>query len=310
MIRCLSCGAESSNGLALCDLCRRYLAECLAYLPVYLRNLARWRPGRAGSRQVPGSRVLYDGAEHTGTDRIADALDEALTMLLTHARVLAEVRTFPRPLTLHDAVLSGELADEYAEALNDDQARLATLLCEGFEQHLTSIATTDWCGELLREVGEHEARLRRLTETAVPGWYAGACRQVVGFDSEGAAVRCEASTYVVPGLTWVRCGRCGATTAARDHLEVVLDEARGWVARPMRIAEALVALIDTEQSVPRLHKRISKWGERGHIEALRRLDADGDEVGPKRFRLGEVLDRLSAEGPTRREVRSTAPAAV
>jgi hypothetical protein len=69
----------------------------------------------------------------------------------------------------------------------------------------------------------------------------------------------------------------------------------------MRMAEALVALIDTEQSVPRLHKRISKWGEREQIDTVRRTDADGDAIGPKRYRLGQVLDRLLAEGATRQE---------
>jgi hypothetical protein len=29
------------------------------------------------------------------------------------------------------------------------------------------------------------------------------------------------------------------------------------------------------------------------------VDADGDEIGPKRHRLGEVLDRIAVEGQTR-----------
>jgi len=86
---------------------------------------------------------------------------------------------------------------------------------------------------------------------------------------------------------------------ASDHLTVILEEAQGWVAPPMRLAEALVALVDTELSVPRLHKRISKWGERGRIAAHRHRDSEGDEYGPKRYRLGDVLDLLHAEGSTR-----------
>ena len=53
---------------------------------------------------------------------------------------------------------------------------------------------------------------------------------------------------------------------------------------------------------PRLHKRISKWGERTEgkcIVPIRRLDADGDPIGPKRFRFGDVLDLLMSEGATR-----------
>ena len=105
MITCLHCSAETSNGLALCDLCQRFARDCLTWLPVYFRNLARWRPGRAGSRPVPGSRVLYDGAGRSdGTgDRISDRLDEALMMLTTRARELAGDRPhFPPPMPLEE----------------------------------------------------------------------------------------------------------------------------------------------------------------------------------------------------------------
>jgi hypothetical protein len=91
MIKCLHCGAETSNGLALCDLCQRAAVINLEFLPVYFRNLARWRPGRAGSRPVPGSRVLYDGevrGDGTG-DRISDRLDETANGLIGWARMLA-----------------------------------------------------------------------------------------------------------------------------------------------------------------------------------------------------------------------------
>ena len=241
---------------------------------------------------MPGSRVLYEGEASEGTgDRISDRLDEAANMLTTWARVLTEARSFVRPLSCADAVLSGELSDEWAEALADDAALMVTWLCYGFDRHLTTVATLDWCGDFVRDLAHHEAALRELTETAVPGWYAGVCRRD----------KCEARTYVVPGLTWVKCPGCGATTYARDHLDVVIREASEWVATPKRLAEALVALVDSELSVERLRDRISKWGKRGHLEAVRGLDADGDSVGPIRYRLGDVFARVASEGPTRRE---------
>ena len=292
MIHCLHCGAETTNGLALCDLCQRKTATDLEFLPIYFRNLARWRPGHAGSRPVPGSRVLYDGTPTgLGTgDRISDTLDEVVTELTTWARALSGDRAFVRPLTLTDAVLADDLAIEIAHELVHDQPRAVSLLSAGFTDHLTSMATLDWCGEFVRQLAETEELLRRLTERLVPGWYAGACR-------------CGASTYVVPGLTWVSCGGCGAITHAPDHLETILDEARGWVAHPRRLAEAVVALVDSELSVPRLYDRIRKWSERERLIVHRYLDVDGDEVGPKRYRLGEVLDVLRSEGQTRTAAR-------
>lgn len=276
-MNCYHCKAPTTNGLALCDLAQAGASTALEFIPVYFRNLARWRPGRAGSRPVPGSREPTNGGGRS--DRIELALDAAENDISGWARMLADDRGV-------------ELPD-----LDDEADRIAAV-CRLLAENLTSIATLEWCGEFVRDefvkegaecqgIGFHEKRLRDLTEDVAPGWYAGACRH------------CTASTYVVPGLTWVKCQACGSTTYARDHLEIILDEARGWVARPMRLAEAVVALIDTELSTPRLHKRISKWGERGQITPHRKLDRDGDEVGPKCYRLGQVLDLLRSEGGTR-----------
>lgn len=275
-MNCTSCSAETTNGLVLCDLCQMHASKCLEFLPVYFRNLARWRPGRSGVRPVPGSR-MPSGLGTAGDDRVSEALDEAGNAITTWARSLQDDRGVVVPDT-------------------DDEPSMVAAACRVLAENLTSIGTLEWAGEFVQGVGEHEEALRKLTETAVPGWYAGACHL------------CTAPTYVVPGLTWVTCRACGSTTYARDHLETILVEARGWIARPMRLAEAVVALVDTEQSVPRLHKRISKWGERGRIDAHRRLDKDGDECGPKRFRLGEVLDALATDGATRLDEDATVKA--
>lgn len=269
---CQSCTATTDNGLALCEQCRIAASVVLEFLPVYFRNLARWRPGKAGSRQVPSSREPV-GPAIASPDRVSRTLDQVGSEVVTWARCLHD----DRGIELPEGV--GEVEDIAA-------------LSRVFAENLTSIATTPWAGEWLDAMREAERRLRVLTETVVPGWYAGACRQ------------CQASTFVVPGLTWVTCGTCGVTTYARDHLEVIIDEARGWVARPKALAEAIVALVDTEMSVPRLYDRIRQWEVREKLEAVRRLDEDGDPVGPKRYRLGEVLDVLHREGATRTSERT------
>lgn len=283
MIRCLHCGAETSNGLALCELCRGKASLIFEMLPIYLRNLARWRPGRAGVRDVPGSREPQ-GPPITAPDRVSRALDEVGNALTTWARLLEEQRGIEAPA-------------------RDNEADQLAALCWWLNENLTSIATLEWCGQLICSaphdadeecdgLGHHEYRLRRLTQEVAPGWYAGLCRH------------CETPTYVIPGLTWVTCEVCGSTTYARDHLNVVLDEARGWRARPKAIAEALVALVDTEPSVPRLYDRIRKWESLGWLKGERKTDDDGDPVGPKRYLLGEVLDLAlgQADAPTRQRM--------
>jgi hypothetical protein len=176
-----------------------------------------------------------------------------------------------------------------------------TALCAGFEQYLVTIATLEWAGEFIRGLDRHERILRELTEQVAPGWYAGECGRVTGKDTGGDDVRCEMPMHVVPGLTWVTCDACGRSIYARDRVDVILSEAVGWVARPKLMAETLVALIDTEQSVDRLYDRIRKWESLGWLVAVRRYDSDGDPVGPKRYRLGEVLDLVlgKADAPTR-----------
>lgn len=294
---CLHCGADTSNGLTLCSLCQVFVARVLDVLPVYFRNLARWERGRGGMRQVPGSRVLWDGDQQDG-DRIGRALDEASNALVTWARTLVEARPY-----------LAKLLDRLAAA-DVTEAETVAWLCAGFRKYLTSMATLDWCGEFVREMDHHERRLQALTTSAVPGWYAGACRL------------CQTPTYVVPGLTWVTCselvtvtdddGRrttkdigCGATTYARDHLDVVLAEASEWRAPPRRLAEALVALLDNEPSVPRLYERIKKWSQRGRILPIDRLgyhrdlNYAGERYTQKHYRLDDVLALLRSEGQTR-----------
>lgn len=301
-MNCLHCGAPTTNGLALCELCRYGASTRFDVLPIYFRNLARWRPGRAGSRPVPGSRVLYDGelrsADSTG-DRISDRLNEALTALATWGRALVDDRgAFERPLTFADAALMDDLPEEIA----DDKGLVFTWLCAGLEHHLVSIATLEWAGQMVRDLAYHDARLRGLIDL-VPGWYAGTCRRKISMESI-----CGAPLYVMPGLRWVTCPSCGSNTPARDHLEVILDEARDWTARPKRLAEALVALLDSEPSVPRLYTRIRQWAHQGEITAIRHTTRDhvwseedqnlvvaDVETGHARYRFGDVLARVLAK---------------
>lgn len=285
MIRCLSCGAETSNGLALCALCQRFTRSALEHFPIYFTNLSRWKPGRAWSRSVPGSRVLYDGeTSRQGTgDRISDRLDEAANMLTTWARALVKAR--PHLGRLLDRLVAAR------EAETIDGAQVVAWLCKGFAKFLPSVATLEWAGEFTRDLAVHEEALRRLTESYVPGWYAGSCK------------RCSASVYVVPGLTWVTCTSCGATTHAGDHRERILDEARSWVARPRPLAEAIVALVDTEQSVRKVYDRIRWWASQGELAAIRHSGRDYTwdneqrravvttvAVGHARYRMGDALD--------------------
>lgn len=281
---CLHCSAATTNGLALCDLSQMQAAKALEFVPIYFRNLARWRPGRAGSRQVPGSRVLWDGEPRDGaSDRVSRALDEAGASIIGWARALAADRSLEIPQA-------------------DDEAASVGIACRLLAENLTSVGTLDWAGAFVNELSGHEEALRLLTMDVAPGWYAGGCTNEVN------GQRCDSGTYVVPGLTWVTCRACGVTTYARDHLDTILDEAREWIARPKAIAEAIVALVDAEPSVPQLHDRIRQWSARGRLIVHRKTEVNdfGAEVdtGAKRYRLGDVLDILLMPAKAERHQRS------
>jgi hypothetical protein len=135
MIRCLHCGAETSNGLALCELCRRAVMVNLEFIAVYFRNLSRWRPGRAGTRDVPGSREPRIPLPTEG-DAVSRALDESHADLTGWARSLADDRP--------------GMARVIERILGCDEEPTARLLCVLFARRIDSLSTLEWIGEFAR----------------------------------------------------------------------------------------------------------------------------------------------------------------
>lgn len=269
-IDCQHCGAILTTGRSLCPTCEAALGLYLEFVPVYFRNLARWRPSSSGtSRPVPGSREprLPGAVAH---DRIGHLLEQTHGEFVTWLRRLAADRPALAP------------AIDIVEHRLVDEERVVRVGCRLLALHAEELATLPWVGDLVHALATHEALLREETERTVPGWYAGACE------------RCGYPTYVVPGLTWVTCGACGTSTSTRDHAAVILDEARPWLARARALAAVVVALTD-ETDAARVHARIRQWITRDRIATY---DGHGrartSAYDPAYCRLGDVLDRLDA----------------
>jgi len=284
-MRCEHCYAETSNGLALCEMCTLLLSKTLEWIPTYFVSLARWRPGSAGVRSVPGSREPR--LVSSGTDRVSRLLDEAGALMVGWARALVDDRP------------------QLDMPASNGEASSVRVACLFLSEHLTTIGTVPWAGDIVTETVILEGRLRKLTEAVTPGWYAGQCKV------------CEADTFMVPGLTWVTCQSCGRAAHATECLETIIGEARGWVASPKALAGFLVATHHEHESVLRMYELIRKWGQREgktaksgeplrSLTAVRKVDADGDPCGPKRYRLDDVLRMLDED---KREAQRLAEAA-
>ncbi|GAB2970204.1 hypothetical protein [Nocardioides montaniterrae] len=287
-MNCLSCHATTTNGLGLCELCTYAASEALGHrgIVVHFGNLARQRkPARPnGSLGGRGTWLIKRG-EVSGSV-IDHALSLAANDLATWARALHDDRPQYQP-------------PEQA----DTEAATVAALCASLAEHLTTIACLEWAGQFVRDTTRHYAALRELTRTVIPGWYAGACR-----------ICTAGEMRVVPGDKLASCRDCGATTFARDSLAVILEEASGWVATPKRIAEAVVALSDSEPSVAKVYDRVRQWANRGDLEPIYRYKRDhvydleqqrivvaDVKIGRARYRFGDVFDLLTATRPAKVE---------
>jgi len=274
-MRCLNsdCGAETTNGLALCKRCQQTLTVALVNVGAFYTDALRIRPGERvrvkstfQSAPPPPTAVTFDPV--TVATGFVDAI------------VIGWVRNLE-----DDRPGIDQPPDDVAKA------------CAWLENHVPTIVTLEWAGEMLREIRQCERRLQQLIDRSDTGWYAGVCGNEIGREWTGNGVQpvtCERSLYGTMGTSWVRCPECGRTWDAGQRREVMLREARDEMAPVSVIARAVVGLLDTEVSVQRLANRIDQWVKRGKLHDLgvRVLD-DGK---PHRvYRLGDVFDLLGVE---------------
>lgn len=273
-LRCLSCQATTTNGLALCQRCQQTLSVALVNTSAFYTDALRIQPGervkvRSAYRSAPPPATAPSIDPITATTCYVDTIVASWVRCLTDDRP-----TIGKPPT--------------------DIARA----CGWLEQHIGSIATLEWAGEIVREMLDCERRLQRLIDRSDTGWYAGICGNEIGreqtVDGEVVPVACERNLYGTAGTSWVRCPECGRTWDAGQRRNAMIREARDQSAPVSVIAKAVVGLLDNEVSVQRLANRIDQWVSRKQLLSLGvRVLADGK---PHRvYRIGDVFDLLGVE---------------
>lgn len=282
---CLFCQATTTNGLALCGRCQQTLSVALVNIAAYYSDALRIQPGqrvkvRSAYKSAPPPPVAPN------IDPVTIATDYVAAIVVGWVRNLEDDRP------------------EIKRAPGD-----FTKVCAWLEDHITTIATLAWAGDMLTEMIDCERRLQRLIDRSDTGWYAGVCGNEIGretVDGEVVAVTCERNLYGTVGSSWVRCPECGRTWDAGWRREVMLHEARNQLAPVSVVARAVVGLMEDQVNVQRLANRIDQWVSRGKLHDLGvRVLEDGK---PHRvYRLGDVFDLLGYD--TQQTSATSAPEA-
>lgn len=273
-LRCQHCGAEQSNGVALCSTCQQTLRVALVNTASFYTDALRIQPG-----QRVKVRAAYQSTPPPATAVTFDPVTVATGYV--DAIVIGWVRNLQ-----DDRPGIGEPPADVARA------------CGWLESHIASIATLEWAGEIVSEMLDCEHRLQRLIDRSDTGWYAGICgneigREVINDEGDVEVLTCPRNLYGTQGSAWVRCPECGRTWNAGDRREVMMAEARKEVAPVRVIARVVVGLLDGEVSAERLTRRIEKWIEKKDLLDLGVRVLDGR---PRRvYNIGEVFDLVKKD---------------
>lgn len=268
---CQNCPSPTTDGVALCEGCRRTLSEALVNTAAYFADVDRIRPGtrvkvRSSYRSTPPPSI------QPPRDKIAETLDDVATKVFGWCRAFQDDRVTPDfPATT--------------------ERRLGWL-----ESHTVSITTLPWAGECLREMLGCERALRRILDNADTGEYAGICGnevgREVGEDGEVVTLYCPRHLYMPGGRAWVTCPECGRSWDGAGRRKQMAVQARDELAPIRTIARIVVELTD-EPSVEKLTRRIEKWVDRQVLEdyGVRVLDGHPRRV----YRIGDVLKLVAGE---------------
>lgn len=269
-MNCLSCQAEVSNGLALCQRCQETLSVACVNTGAYFADVDRIRPG-----QHVKVRSTYQSTPPPGSEPLRDPIAEALD--------LAAMTIFG-----------------WCRNLEDDRPGVPTLpattelRCAWLERHTVSIATLEWAAECLREMLACERDLRRILDHADTGSYVGICGNEIGresVDGEVLPVTCQRHLYATDAR-WVSCPECGRNWDGDERRAQMLKAARMEVA-PVRVIARIVVELTDEPSVERLTRRIEQWVHRKQLVdyGVRVLDGKPRRV----YRVDDVVRLVKGE---------------
>lgn len=270
-MNCLHCGADTTNGLALCARCLNTLSIACTNVAAYFTDVEKIQPGeRIPTRGVPKS-TPPPGADGERIDRISEALDHVTAIVAGWGRNLVD-----------DRPGSGSMPTTVVRVLG------------WLESHRTTIATLEWGGECLRELRQCERMLQRLLDRSDTGRFIGICSSEIGADTEtDEMLLCDRALYAPESVSWVTCPQCGVSWPVAERRRLLADATRDELAPVRVIARVIVGLLPGQLSEERVTRRIEQWVRRGQLQDYGVRVIDGK---PRRvYRVGDVLEIVLGE---------------
>jgi len=277
-----ACGRLADNA-AICAGCTKALEIALGNISAYWADLdtvkgRQTRYGGTGGRSGAEKPLPVD-LRFLGPWEDGSMLQEACKNTIgTWARVAMEARPMLAGPT-HTACLHVSCSIGRRSRWPADTVASCCLYLLG---HADWIRTQHWAPEILDELDDLEAQLRRMVDRPADSWYAGPC------------TGCAKVMYVRVGAPEAACKDCNLTYPVKDRRAFLLKEAEEMLVPASLLARAVSWLGED----PLTSDKVRLWRFRGHLEVREYIIPPG-QIGPvcelrPLYRLGDAIDLMAA----------------
>jgi len=271
-----ACG-KPCDGSFICPSCSKAMEITLANISAYWADLDTVKGrqtryggsggGRGGEKPLPVD-LRFLGAYEDGT-RLQDACKNTIG---TWTRLVLEERSVLAGPT-HDACLHVTCSSyRRSRPPRDD----VVSCCRYLLGHADWIRTKDWAPEILDELDNLEAQLRRMVDRPADKLFAGYCTE------------CNEALHAKIGAPQVTCKGCERTFSVEATRDAMWVEAQDQLGTAAEISRAISWL----GQVPLTADRIYKWVERNRLPQRGHITYRGREVPI--YRIGDVAALVEA----------------
>jgi DNA-directed RNA polymerase subunit RPC12/RpoP len=286
-----TCGCgKPCDGSFICPSCSKAMEIALGNISAYWADLDTVKGrqtryggsggGRGGEKPLPVD-LRFLGAYEDGS-RLQE---QALVTIGVWGRIVMEERLELAGPT-HDSCLHVSCST-YRRSRYPRGDVIA--YCRYMLGHADWIRTQHWAPDILDEMDNLEAQLRRFVDRPRESWYAGPCAE------------CGKALYAKVGEVEVTCKDCNHTCQVKDRRTVLLREAADKLVPAALIARAVSWLGED----PLTSAKVRLWGHRKQLQ-VREYVIPAGQVGPTcdlrpLYRLGDACDLLAlGDGRKRR----------